>query len=296
VLDGFQTVVEIGGAGDVMRTMRLPIGTAAVNRLLTAIGRDGTRWFAAYSAFGRDLFVFDGEWNLVASYAGDKALCERILDACLADVDGDGQPEIWISGGESRVIQASCGAERAMASLNATGVSAIRELESASADQLLLLRGMQPPLRVAQDMQPVEAAVAVPGTAMVIDVELRRRGDGPWAAIARSPSGNAAATFLTAAGNMHYRLAVELPEEPANRSSIGRLVGDSDSAHAIWGVLDARAGLRVVAWDRGTALVPVTQPCTGFALLEDPEFGTLAIVATADQIAAWRVDWNAGPD
>jgi hypothetical protein len=96
-LDGWRTVVELDATG-VQRGRReldLP-ADAGLGFLRTAMAADGRRWWLGARRGGRQVFVFDDAWRLHASVPpGDDA--DSVADALLADLDGDGAPEVLVA-------------------------------------------------------------------------------------------------------------------------------------------------------------------------------------------------------
>ncbi len=96
VLDGWRDVVELdaGGAEAGRHRLAIPEG-AAVRFLRTAVDAAGRRWWLGGSRGGRQVFVFDADWRLHATWPPDAAAGhDGVSAADLLDVDGDGAPEI----------------------------------------------------------------------------------------------------------------------------------------------------------------------------------------------------------
>jgi hypothetical protein len=112
-LDGWRTVVEFDaeGAERSRRELDLP-ADAGLGFLRTAVAADGRRWWLGGRRGGRRVFVFDDAWRLHASHpaAGDG---EAIADAALADLGGDGEPEVIVAfSGTAGLEAATLGGER----------------------------------------------------------------------------------------------------------------------------------------------------------------------------------------
>ncbi|NLX98484.1 MAG: redoxin domain-containing protein [Rhodopirellula sp.] len=97
VLDGWKTVVEMGPDGKVAATHALEIGDReAVSFLRTAVGKDGKRYFVASGSMQQRVHVFDQSWKRLLSFP-ENALENPhtgIADVQLADLEGDGVPEM----------------------------------------------------------------------------------------------------------------------------------------------------------------------------------------------------------
>jgi proteasome lid subunit RPN8/RPN11 len=96
VLDGFQTVVELSSKGEVLRraTLQLP-RNSAVTYLRTAADGQGKRYYAAASLRGPQVHLFDQQWNHLFDYPSLDQPHEGVHDSRLADLDGDGQVELY---------------------------------------------------------------------------------------------------------------------------------------------------------------------------------------------------------
>lgn len=105
VLEGFHQVVELDAKGGVADRHVLDIPEGAVIRYIrTATDKDGHRSFAGSASAQQQVHVFDGDWKLKQSYPSlEGGKSEGITDVQLADLNGDGQPELnvafWGAGG-----------------------------------------------------------------------------------------------------------------------------------------------------------------------------------------------------
>jgi outer membrane lipoprotein-sorting protein/peroxiredoxin len=96
VLDGWREVVEIDAAGAMVgrHELAIPAGEA-VRFLRTAVDGTGRRWWLGGTRGGRQVFVFDADWKLHATYPPPEAgPHDGISTAQLLDTDGDGTPKI----------------------------------------------------------------------------------------------------------------------------------------------------------------------------------------------------------
>ncbi|MCO6455699.1 MAG: TlpA family protein disulfide reductase [Pirellulaceae bacterium] len=95
--DGPQTIVELSQDGQVLgrRTLELPADVAAT---YLRSGRDGQgRQFHAVSALrGTRVLVYDENWQQVGAYPPADQPHEGIDDTLLADLDGDGEQELYV--------------------------------------------------------------------------------------------------------------------------------------------------------------------------------------------------------
>ena len=95
-LDGWRTVVELDATGREQGRHELALPRDdGVGFLRTTLDGSGRRWWLAGRRGGQRVFVFDADWRLKAAYPGSGgAGPEGIGAAELADLDGDGTPEI----------------------------------------------------------------------------------------------------------------------------------------------------------------------------------------------------------
>lgn len=97
VLDNWQTVVELGGDGQVLGRHRLDLPTqseeAVVSFLRTAVDARGRRLFVGSANGVQQLFVFDVNWKRILTFPAN-GTHPGITDVQLGDLDGDGEPEI----------------------------------------------------------------------------------------------------------------------------------------------------------------------------------------------------------
>ena len=98
VLDGWRTVAGIDAQGQLIGTHVLPLPEgAAVSTLRTAVDGRGRRLFTAIARKGRQVHVFDADWKLLLSYPDSQQEHPGVQDALAADLDGDGQLELYVA-------------------------------------------------------------------------------------------------------------------------------------------------------------------------------------------------------
>lgn len=97
-IDGWRTVVALDARGRELARHELPLPPdAAVGFLRTARDGAGRRWWLGAARGGQQVFVFDADWNLHASYpAADSGGHDGVAAAAFTDTDSDGTPEIAI--------------------------------------------------------------------------------------------------------------------------------------------------------------------------------------------------------
>ena len=97
-LDGWRTIVELDAQGAERGRHELDLpADAGIGFLRTAPGKDGGRWWLAGRRGGQHVFVFDDAWRLHLTYPEPGGTVhEGISDAEIADLGGDGTPEIVV--------------------------------------------------------------------------------------------------------------------------------------------------------------------------------------------------------
>jgi len=95
VLDGDRKIAELDGEGKVVARHDLDIPeTSAVNFLRTAVDKSGQRYYLAFAAGQQQFHLFDEKWKRLLSYPD--SLHAGMEDVQFADLDGDGQPAIYV--------------------------------------------------------------------------------------------------------------------------------------------------------------------------------------------------------
>ncbi|HVC94415.1 MAG TPA: redoxin domain-containing protein [Pirellulales bacterium] len=98
VLDGFESVAEVGADGKLSATYRLDLpegNDSVVTFLRTASDSAGNRFFLGSSFREQQLHLFDSGWKRLLSFP-EAGSHPGITDAVLADLDGDGELEIGV--------------------------------------------------------------------------------------------------------------------------------------------------------------------------------------------------------
>lgn len=113
VIDGSRSVVLLSADGKSLESHDLAIPpTAAVSYLRTGVDRNGRRYFAAFASTQQQLYLFSEDWKLLVTYPESGAHA-GIADVQLADLNGDGEPELCVGYmGEVGVQAVSLAGER----------------------------------------------------------------------------------------------------------------------------------------------------------------------------------------
>jgi peroxiredoxin/outer membrane lipoprotein-sorting protein len=94
ICDGKRAIVELDSAGTLVARHDLDVPlTSDVAFLRTAVARDGQRYFAACGPAQQQVHLFDADFKRLMSYPAEGQHA-GIYDVQLADLDGDGQPEL----------------------------------------------------------------------------------------------------------------------------------------------------------------------------------------------------------
>jgi len=99
-VESWRSVVEIGADGKPGAAFELKIDDKElITHLRVAATRDGRRFLAAFAAAQQRMHLLDGQGNLLWSYPPDALENPHpgIADVQLADLDGDGSPEVYVS-------------------------------------------------------------------------------------------------------------------------------------------------------------------------------------------------------
>jgi hypothetical protein len=97
-MDGWRHVVHIRPDGSVAARHPLPIDEeGAVSFLRSQVDGRGERYFVGTARLARQLHVFDPRWQRVLSYPDAKQRHDGIQDVQLADLDANGQLELYVA-------------------------------------------------------------------------------------------------------------------------------------------------------------------------------------------------------
>jgi outer membrane lipoprotein-sorting protein/outer membrane protein assembly factor BamB len=96
--DGWRTVVELDKDGKTLARHELDIPKdGVVNYLRTAVDKDGHRYFVAAANAQPQLFVFDENWKRLLNFPKpEENSTQGVWDAQIADLKGDGKPQLYI--------------------------------------------------------------------------------------------------------------------------------------------------------------------------------------------------------
>jgi len=178
-LDGWRTVVEFDADGVERGRHELDLpADAAVTFLKSATAADHRRWWLGGSRGGGQVFVFDDEFRRQAAYPPAVEAGTRISTADLADLDGDGTPELLVGFEKERGVEVvTLDGQLRWSDPSADPTTA---LAAAGGDGVLLINRAGRPGRASPD----GAAAASPPTAERTFSAIRAgpvAADGGWA-------------------------------------------------------------------------------------------------------------------
>lgn len=303
VLDGVQTVAELDGEGQVVarHELKLPAGQGIVSFLRTAVSRDGRRWFAGSGAGVEQVHLFDDQWNTVLSFPGE-GLHAGVADVQLADLDGDGEPEMLIGyWGPRGVEKVALDGERRWTSRSVENVfrMAVTEPDRSDRRQLLVsgaFGAIIPLDDKGRDSKPLVVGRHV--LRFVYAADLDGDGKSEMCAIGSAVANDKDAAEENALIGFNakgkplwtYALPAGLPQHPSFLTETvanGSVLGGRDQQ---WVVAGADGSIHFLSAD-GT---PIDRFNYGAAQtgLTVTRFGgqPVLVVATADSIEAWQID------
>jgi hypothetical protein len=93
VLSESKKVVELEPSGEIVEKfdLNLPV-EVGVSSLRTTTNASGERYFVAFATTQQQLFLFDRSWKQLLAYPDSRHM--GLSDVQLADLDGDGEPEV----------------------------------------------------------------------------------------------------------------------------------------------------------------------------------------------------------
>lgn len=296
-LDGWKKVLELDGKGQKAATYELQIPeAAAISYLRTATDAQGNRYFAGAGGSNQpQLFLFDGLFKKLLAYPDGEPV--EVSDLRLADLDGDGEPELNVGyWGTVGVQNVTLKGERRWTNRSVTNVFClgVTEPNKDGKRELLAsdLRGVLVPINAeGKERTPLMVPGRVLRWSLITDID----GDGQsdYGCVAASKLGVESVVGLTPTGQIlwEYNLPVGAqPNAALEMLTTGRLVGNKNwwivaGADGSIHFLDADGNL-VDRFNVGAAISGLT-----VATIEGR--GAL-VVATEKGIDAWLVD-EAGP-
>jgi len=297
VLDGWRTVVELDDGGRELARHELDLPPdAAVSFLKTAVAADGRRWWLGATRGGQRVFVFDADWKTHAVYPEwESPPHAGITAADLADLDGDGAPEILVGYSGTVGVQAASLAGKRLWRDRSLGTVLDVALDAAPEQGRRGIACVDGRGRIVF-LAPHDEAAARPAAPQATAIRGLFSGpvaaDGAWAflGLASERLGHNAAVGIGPDGGEEWRL--ELPagvhrDGPIEPVAWADLLG---TPRRQW-LIAAPDGSVTVAWADGRVVDRYRHgsPLTGIAGHAGRPAGTI-VIATRDAVEGYRLD------
>jgi thiol-disulfide isomerase/thioredoxin/outer membrane lipoprotein-sorting protein len=300
VNDGFDTVVELAardGQVEASRVLDLPEGGKTEDRIVSylrsAVDKDGQRIFVGSMNNCSQLHVFDANWKRLFSYPGlDVVSAGGISDVQLADLDGDGQPELNVGYYETVGVQGvSLSGKRLWRNPTLANVLRLAATSPDAGGQRMLLCAHERGNIATIDSDGQSGPSITLGNRFVRSVfadDLNGDGRSELVAIASLQAGEDILVGFDLAGRELWSqpLPLGMQQHPAlEMVTAGKLLANSGRQ---WIIAGADGSVLVIApdgqlldrWHYGEAISGLA-----IAQLDAPTL----IIATAKGIDAWRV-------
>jgi len=296
-LDGWQNVLELDAKGQKVAQYELQIPElSAISYLRTATDAQGNRYFAGSASNQPQLFLFDGMFNKQLTFPEGETV--GISDLRLADLDGDGQPELNVGyWGMTGVQNVTLAGERRWSNNSIENVFCLGVTDPNKTGQRDLLaadlRGMLVPIDARGK---VGTPLVLPGRVLrwALIADVNADGQSEYCCVAATKPGVESVVSLSPAGHLlwEYNLPVGAqPNAALEMLTQGRLLGDKN-----WWVVAGPDG-SIHFLDNDGQLVDrfnFGAAISGLAIATIDGRGAL-IVATEKGIDAWQID-EPGPE
>lgn len=291
VNDGWRAVAELGADGKTIAQHELQIpDQAVVGYLRTTMAADGRRLFLGLASSRDQVILFDAHWKQLWSYpqAGEVA----IADARFANLDGEGDPELYVScWDKAGVHRVGLDGKPAWRCRQLENVYRLTAVGQGSQGHLLAVDGRRGSL-ISIDVtgkQGPEIVVANRYLRWIEAADLDGDGQPELCGLAPAMGGSEAVVGLDAKGNelWSHPLPPGAHQAPLEMLTWGRLLPGESSQ---WLAAAADGSLHVLCANGELAeQFNYGQAITGLACTRIGERSVL-LVATAKGIEAWQVD------
>ena len=298
VIDAFKSVVEVGPEGKVIADHPLGIDqTEIVNALRTAVGADGTRYFAAFALLFRQqrFHLLDENLELLHSYPQDalENPHQGIADVQLGDLDGDGTVEAYVGfWGVVGVQTVSLHGTRLWSNRSLAQVShiAIGRPDPQKPGRLFCTNNTGSLATIDADGKP-QGRVALPGQFLQSIAAADLSGDGrpEWCGMVFQRPGENVAIGLDRQGTelWNYTLPTGVHPHPIERIIPGRL---TPSPPGQWLLPGPDGSIHLIAAD-GQPLDRFNHGATLYGLATAELDGRpVLIVSSPNGLEAWEVE------
>lgn len=256
-LDGGRKIHELGPEGRIVRTYELDLSgaspPASVSYLRTATATDGQRFFAGATVGSAQMFLFDAEWKRLLVFPEFAA--DAIADVALADLDGDGAPEINVAYFPAAdrvnslgVMNVSLDGRRRWQNRDLAAVSCLAAADADTAGHRWLLATHSGLLALADytgkvgQLQPVDNLAVGP----ILGADLNADGQREFCLLGQRADGAVLAVGLNREGRMTWPQPVPLPGGPRHDPALEPIASGN--------LLELRAAQWIVAATDGTLL------------------------------------------
>ena len=294
VLSGSRKIIQVGTKGEVIERHELDIPRElGVSWLRTAADARGERYFAAFASTQQQLFLFDKSWQRLLAYPDSKHA--GLSDVQLADLDGDGQPEIlagyW---GVVGVQAVSLEGERKWSNRleNVTRL-AISDPEKDGRRRVLCVNGRDFIMPIDHDGKS-QSEIRVPGQSLYALFTADLEG-GPPAEMCALNAGEVGA--LTAIGLdekgetlWSYPLPRGIHNQPVELVTAGKVPTSGGDTQGVWLLIGPDGSIHILAAD-GQLIDKFNygEELTGIATAT-LEGQHALIVASTKSLTAWTVE------
>ncbi|MBN2579833.1 MAG: redoxin domain-containing protein [Pirellulales bacterium] len=287
-------IAEVGADGKLLATHPITLDPKQelIANLRTAADAKGNRWIAAFASGYQRCFLLDKDWKQVLAYPPD-ALEHRhagIADVALADLDGDGTPEMYVGyWGVVGVQAVTLEGKRLWTnrSLNNVASLAVGPPDAEGKRNLICTDGSGSLVSLDAEGQRV-AEASVPDYPLSCLVGAELDGAVQWCGWSIPRPDKTAALGLTLTGKelWHYDLPPGLPTKPVDKIVPGRL---SPAGSGVWIVPGPDGSIHFLAADGK----PIDRFNYGAAIqgLATVEIdGRIVLAVAADDLEAWTIE------
>ncbi len=294
LLSESKKIARLNSSGKVVDKIDLKLPEeVGVSSLRTATNASGERFFVAFASTQQQLFLFDKSWKPLLAYPESRH--SGLSDVQLADLDGDGQPEILVGyWGVVGVQSVSLSGERKWSNRQLENVTRLAISDPADDGTRFALcannRDFITPLDHAGKAQK-EIAVAGQTLFALYAADLDGAPPVELCALSSSEVGVVTAIGLNAMGDSLWNnpLPHGLHNQPVELVTPGRLPTTDDSTQGVWLLAGPDSSIQVLAAD-GSLIDRFNygEELTGIATATLDGAPAL-IVSSKNRIQAWKV-------
>lgn len=295
VVDGWRMVAEVDASGKVITKHELEIPeSAAVSYLRSADDKDGKRYFAAFASGQQQVHLFDTGWKRLISYPSpdDSGQHAGISDVQLADLDGDGLPELNVGyWGAVGVQNASLEGQRLWSNRSIENVLrlAVDKPDDRDHRKLLCTNGRESIVtldHLGKPLEPIKVASRALQTIVAADLD----GEGPLelCGLVATEIGVVTAVGITASGEemWNYPLPTGVHQVPIETVVAGQVTPDGPGQ---WLLPGADGSIHILGVD-GKLIDSFNYGATLTGLAATVIDGTpVLLVSSAKGLSAWKV-------